>query len=148
MPFDIDLNQIYNNESPTDFVQIDLNVCPPCEEEANVDLNINPSYEENNVDLNLVSSYEGEEGTNDLMNLVSSYVDIRLICQPPNSPDLNVMDLGFFNSIQSLQQKEVTKSVDELIQVVENAFEAYDCKSSNKIFLSLQSSMLEIMKKK
>jgi hypothetical protein len=74
--------------------------------------------------------------------------DIRLICQPPNSPDLNVLDLGFFNSIQSLQQKEVTKSVDELIQVVENAFEAYDCKSSNKIFLSLQSSMLEIMKKK
>lgn len=37
MPLDIDLNQIYNNESPTDFVQIDLNVCPPCEEEANVD---------------------------------------------------------------------------------------------------------------
>jgi hypothetical protein len=74
--------------------------------------------------------------------------DIRLICQPANSPDLNVLDLGFFNSIQSLQQKEVTKSVDELIQVVENAFEAYDCKNSNKIFLSLQSSMLEIMRRK
>jgi hypothetical protein len=32
-------------------------VCPPCEEEANVDLNINPSYEENNVDLKLVNFF-------------------------------------------------------------------------------------------
>ncbi|KAF2310203.1 hypothetical protein GH714_007196 [Hevea brasiliensis] len=27
--------------------------------------------------------------------------DIRLLCQPPNSPDLNVLDLGFFSAIQS-----------------------------------------------
>ena len=25
--------------------------------------------------------------------------DIRIVCQPPNSPDLNVLDLGFFNAI-------------------------------------------------
>ncbi|CAE6199218.1 unnamed protein product [Arabidopsis arenosa] len=25
--------------------------------------------------------------------------DIRLMCQPPNSPDLNILDLGFFNAI-------------------------------------------------
>lgn len=29
--------------------------------------------------------------------------DIRLVNQPPNSPDTNILDLGFFNSIQSLQ---------------------------------------------
>jgi hypothetical protein len=29
-------------------------------------------------------------------------LDIRIILQPPNSPDLNVLDLGFFSSIQSL----------------------------------------------
>ncbi|KAI5395572.1 hypothetical protein KIW84_061935 [Lathyrus oleraceus] len=74
--------------------------------------------------------------------------DIRLTCQPPNSPDLNVLDLGFFTAIQSLQQKEVVNSVDELIQVVENAYESVDIKSSNKIFLTLQSCMVEIMKKK
>ncbi|WCJ29059.1 hypothetical protein M5689_010721 [Euphorbia peplus] len=33
--------------------------------------------------------------------------DIRLMCQPPNSPDLNILDLGFFNGIQSLQYKEM-----------------------------------------
>ena len=32
--------------------------------------------------------------------------DIRLMCQPTNSPDLNVLDLGFFSAIQSLQYKE------------------------------------------
>src|SRR5690349_1607478 len=27
--------------------------------------------------------------------------DIRLRCQPPNSSDMNVLDLGFFNAIQA-----------------------------------------------
>jgi hypothetical protein len=53
MPHDIDLNQIYNNKSPTNFVQIDLNVGPSYEE-VDVDLNIDPSYEEEIVNLNVV----------------------------------------------------------------------------------------------
>ncbi|CAI9281797.1 unnamed protein product [Lactuca saligna] len=32
--------------------------------------------------------------------------DIRLCFQPPNCPDLNVLDLGFFRAIQSLQEQE------------------------------------------
>jgi len=31
--------------------------------------------------------------------------DIRLTCQPPNSPDLNVLDLGFFAAIEALFYK-------------------------------------------
>ena len=31
--------------------------------------------------------------------------DIRLRCQPPNSPDLNILDLGFFAALQSLFHK-------------------------------------------
>ena len=31
--------------------------------------------------------------------------NIRLINQPPNSPDTNILDLGFSNSIQSLQDR-------------------------------------------
>ena len=43
--------------------------------------------------------------------------DIGLICQPPNSPDLNVLYLGFFfSTIQVLQQRKVTRTIDELIQ--------------------------------
>lgn len=32
-------------------------------------------------------------------------LNIRLTCQPPNSPDMNVLDLGFFRAIQSLHQE-------------------------------------------
>lgn len=74
--------------------------------------------------------------------------DIHLTCQPPNSPDLNVLDLGFFNAIQSLQQKEVTKSVDKLIEAVEKSFDAFFLRKSDKYFMTLQSCMVEIMKAK
>lgn len=32
--------------------------------------------------------------------------DIRLRCQLANSPDMNILDLGFFKAIQSLQEKQ------------------------------------------
>ncbi|KAF7833179.1 mariner transposase [Senna tora] len=60
--------------------------------------------------------------------------DIRLMCQPPNSPDMNVLDLGFFSAIQSLQYKESPKTIDELIGVVVKAFEDYPTIKSNCIF--------------
>lgn len=33
-------------------------------------------------------------------------LNVQLGCQPPNSPGLNILDLGFFNAIQALQHKE------------------------------------------
>ncbi|XP_058775250.1 uncharacterized protein LOC131649505 [Vicia villosa] len=72
--------------------------------------------------------------------------DIRMTCQPPNSPDLNILDLGFFNAIQSLQYKESPKSIDDLLKAVEKSFEELSAVKSNHIFLSLQSCMIEIMK--
>ena len=43
--------------------------------------------------------------------------------QPPNSPDCNILDLGFFRSIQSLMHKKMPKNMNELIKAVEDAFE-------------------------
>ncbi|ETW04757.1 hypothetical protein H310_03905 [Aphanomyces invadans] len=43
--------------------------------------------------------------------------------QPPNSPDLNVLDLEFFASIQSLQYKKMSRTVDD---VVRNTMEIFD----------------------
>lgn len=51
--------------------------------------------------------------------------DIRLMCQPPNSPDLNILDLGFFRAIQSLRYKKAAKSVTELVSRVEEALEEF-----------------------
>ena len=66
--------------------------------------------------------------------------------QPARSPDMNVLDLGFFNSIQSLQNKKQPKSVDELIEVVKAAFhEDANKKNLNKVFLSLQQAMLSVL---
>ncbi|KAJ0092521.1 hypothetical protein Patl1_25458 [Pistacia atlantica] len=74
--------------------------------------------------------------------------DIRLMCQPANSPDLNVLDLGFFSAIQSLQSKESPKTVDELVNAVVNSFEAFSIVMSNYIFLTLQMCLIEIMRAK
>lgn len=72
--------------------------------------------------------------------------DIRLICQPPSSPDLNVLDLGFFSAIQTLQHKVCPRNVEDLIIAVKKAFEEYPTKRINHIFLSLQLFMQETMR--
>ena len=46
--------------------------------------------------------------------------DIRLICQPPNSPDFNILDLGFFRAIQSIQYKKNAKTVEDLVSAVQH----------------------------
>ncbi|WCJ24690.1 hypothetical protein M5689_006630 [Euphorbia peplus] len=72
--------------------------------------------------------------------------DINLCCQPPNSPDMNVLDLGFFRAIDTLQQQEAPTSVEEFILAVENAFTTYPEEELNNVFLTLQSCMVEVMK--
>jgi transposase len=71
---------------------------------------------------------------------------IRLRFQPPNSPDMNILDLGFFRAIQSLQYQKDARSIDELIRNVEDAFEEMKHESLNKVFLSLQANMIETLK--
>lgn len=63
--------------------------------------------------------------------------DIRLMCQPLNSPNLNVLDLDFFNANQSLQYKETPRTIDELVQAVTKSFGTFSSVQSNKIFLTL-----------
>nr|XP_043631468.1 uncharacterized protein LOC122602920 [Erigeron canadensis] len=72
--------------------------------------------------------------------------DIRLRFQPPNGPDLNVLDLGFFRAIQSLQEQEVLGSIDELVHAVETSFHRMSSHELNNVFLTLQTCMKEIMK--
>ena len=45
--------------------------------------------------------------------------DIRLICQPPNSPDFNILDLGFFRVIQAIQYKKNAKTIQDLFPAVQ-----------------------------
>ena len=72
-----------------------------------------------------------------------SGLDIVVRPQPPNSPDFNVLDLGFFNSIQSLKNREDPKNIDELIAAVERAYWKQSRETVDNVFLSLQGAMID-----
>lgn len=73
-------------------------------------------------------------------------LDIQLMQQPPNSPDLNVLDLGFFRSIQSLTDSRTPTTIKQLIEGVQEEYDGYDVNLLARVFVTLQSCMLEIMK--
>ena len=70
---------------------------------------------------------------------------IKFINQPPNSPDLNILDLGFFNSIQSLQDRTTPRTIDDLIAEVRTAFAAQKSQELGAVWTTLQSILQEIM---
>ncbi|XP_057779857.1 uncharacterized protein LOC130998457 [Salvia miltiorrhiza] len=72
--------------------------------------------------------------------------DIRIVHQPPNSPDTNINDLGWFRAIQSLQVQSVATNEHELVKTVEKSFEELSPHTLNSVFLSLQGCITEIMK--
>eukprot|EP00903_Cladosiphon_okamuranus_P010114 g9578.t1 len=71
--------------------------------------------------------------------------DIRLINQPANSPDTNILDLGFFNSIQSLQDRTTPRSVDDLVKAVKDAWNADPPVVLNRVWLSLQGCLEQVL---
>lgn len=73
---------------------------------------------------------------------------MKLVQQPANSPDCNTLDLGFFCAIQSLQQRKKCKTAEELILAVKNSFSELEAMTLNKVFLSLQCVLTEILKLK
>ena len=72
-------------------------------------------------------------------------LDIKIIQQPPNSPDVNVNDLGFFRSLESRTDTRAPTTLKDLIKDILEEFANYDEEKLNKIFLSLQAVMVEIM---
>lgn len=71
---------------------------------------------------------------------------VQIICQPPNSPDLNINDLGFFRAIDALRQEETANTLEELIGTVQQAFDNYCPIQLNKTWITYQQCMIEIMK--
>jgi hypothetical protein len=67
--------------------------------------------------------------------------NMRIKRQPPNSPDFNVLDLGFFAAIQALQYQSAPTNIDELIQHVESAYYSLARETTDNVFLSLQQAM-------
>ena len=64
---------------------------------------------------------DDEEFNNALME---QDINAKLHLQTPNSPDINLLDLGFFRAIQSFNDASL-KNEEELIQLVTEAYENY-----------------------
>ncbi|KAM0873156.1 hypothetical protein ACQ4PT_038204 [Festuca glaucescens] len=74
--------------------------------------------------------------------------DIRMIYQPPNSPDTNILDLGWFASIQAMFHRKMPKTLPEIVQKVNQSLAEYPHQRLNRIWLSHQACMREIIKRK
>ncbi|XP_057775137.1 uncharacterized protein LOC130994118 [Salvia miltiorrhiza] len=66
--------------------------------------NARPHIQDSDPDFRAVASADG--------------FDIHLVHQPPNSPDTNINDLGWFRAIQSLQTESVCTSVGDLVNAL------------------------------
>ncbi|KAG3106950.1 hypothetical protein PI124_g10673 [Phytophthora idaei] len=75
-------------------------------------------------------------------------LSVELQFQPPNSPDLNALDLGVFSAIQSRQMLRSPRSIDELVDSVSEAYWELPHSMLNAAFLSLQCSMDSCIKDK
>ncbi|XP_057770646.1 uncharacterized protein LOC130990429 [Salvia miltiorrhiza] len=76
--------------------------------------------------------------------------NFQLVCQPANSPDINVNDLGFFRAIQSLKDQKPATDVAELLKNVHEveAYFEYPPHKINHVFLTLRGCYHEILKAK
>ncbi|KAG6944731.1 hypothetical protein JG687_00017691 [Phytophthora cactorum] len=72
----------------------------------------------------------------------------RLLPAPPNSPDLNALDLGIFTAIQSRQMLRSPHIIDKLVDSVSKAYWELPHSTLNAAFLSLQASMDSCIKDK
>ena len=72
-------------------------------------------------------------------------MDMRLDQQPPNSPYMNVLDLGFLRAIQSLQYEHSPKNLTKLMHCVDKAWEKMPAQNLSDVFLTLQACMLEVI---
>lgn len=59
---------------------------------------------------------------------------------------MNVLDLGLFQAIQSLQHQHAPNNIDELVEAIMDSFNAMGHDKLKNVFLSLQQCLIEVMK--
>ena len=67
-------------------------------------------------------------------------LNLTMFTQLPNSPDTNILDLGFFRAIQ-LFNDDCPANEEELIKSVEKAYGEYPYHKLNRVWLTLQSCL-------
>lgn len=74
-------------------------------------------------------------------------MDVRIVFQPPNSPDTNVLDLGIFRHLQRITYHldAPSRNLADIISAVEQAWEMSDAITREKVFVTLQGVLLLIL---
>ena len=67
-------------------------------------------------------------------------LNLTVFTQSPNSPDTNILDLGFFRAIQSFND-DCPANEEELIKLVEKTYGEYPYHKLNRVWLTLQSCL-------
>ena len=67
-------------------------------------------------------------------------LNLTVYTQSPNSPDTNILNLGFFRAIQSFND-DCPANEEELIKLVEKAYGEYLLHKLNHVWLTLQSCL-------
>jgi hypothetical protein len=70
----------------------------------------------------------------ELLRELAPDLAIEVVVQPPQSPDLNVLDMGFFNSLQTLADEADKDTLAELLEEVEDCFWSYDPTTLEKVY--------------
>jgi hypothetical protein len=70
---------------------------------------------------------------------------ITMYTQPPNSPDLNILDLGLFNAIQAAYHRCAPRNQVQLIEMVERTYNEFPISTINRVWLSLMCCFNEIL---
>lgn len=73
-------------------------------------------------------------------------INMRMHAQPPNGPDFNILDLGFFRALQATRYTLPRHNKDQLIDAVKQAFDRCPAVKLNRLFLTLQSCLDESLK--
>ena len=71
-------------------------------------------------------------------------VDAELYTQSENSPDVNLLDLGFFRAIQSVNDAAL-RNEEESIKAVSEAYDKYPKEKFNQTWLTLQCCFNQII---
>jgi hypothetical protein len=74
-------------------------------------------------------------------------IDVCPVFQPPNSPDLNILDLAFFNSLQTnCFMTSISNNKQELIDHVVDCYFDYPWETLERAYMTLQCVMNAILR--
>ncbi|KAL2903791.1 Sodium/potassium-transporting ATPase subunit beta-1-interacting protein 4, partial [Bienertia sinuspersici] len=93
--------------------------------------------EEGNTTITIQADNAKPRGGADIYSFIESHSDenftFKWAPQPANSLDLNILDLGLFNSLQSKYQKTMLETIDKMVEEVGKVYEDQHLKTISNV---------------